>query len=117
VGNNPHAFQSYGEVGLVVLVLKGLQRQMYSSDESDVEYSVDSFQGNKIHNNAGSTYFSETILRRSEQVLPLLMYPQALTNNADLFMATTSRSSSVDRRPLSAWMGKDTPGAYCAKLS
>jgi deltex-like protein len=95
VGNNPHAFVTYGEVGLVVLVLKGAVKQMFSGSDSFVDPSVNSFQANKLsrsmitgntgeHFTPSSPYFDEVILRNGSQVLPFLKYPRELTNNADL---------------------------------
>jgi deltex-like protein len=90
VATNPHAFKSYGEMGLIVLVLKGVHKWCLYN-ETDVDASVDSFGGNKLYQSgksfaqARSRYFDETVLRTSAQVLPLLQYPREATNNADLF--------------------------------
>jgi deltex-like protein len=91
VGNNPHAFRVYGDVGLIVLVLQGKKQTRYASvnDDDRDEISVDSFLGNKTNCKAYSdvgtlAYFDELVLRSADQVLPLIRYPKKLINNADL---------------------------------
>lgn len=89
VGNNPHAFRYYGDVGVIVLILTGVQKKMYDKHEDALtSNAVDSYLGNKLHDESdipdGTRYFDETILRNSAQVLPLLRYSRELANNADL---------------------------------
>jgi hypothetical protein len=92
VGNNPHAFRSYGNTGLVVLVTKGVQRWCLHDDkeESYDALDVDTFSGNKVFDTMDkshftrSAYFDEIVLRSDGQVIPLFRYSQELANNADL---------------------------------
>lgn len=92
VGNNPHAFRTYGDTGLVVLVMKGVQRFCLHDDEEESydALDVDTFSGNKVFhkmdksNFTRSTYFDEVVLRGDGQVVPLLRYDRELANNADL---------------------------------
>lgn len=90
VGTNPHAFSVYGQVGLLVLILKGsvLQKDSYGNSAGDM---ADSLQGNKLMTTdrrgtvfPKSSYFDEIILRKSEQVLPLVSFPKSAINNGEL---------------------------------
>jgi deltex-like protein len=88
--NNPHAFRSYGNVGLIVLVLKGLHQHVVGNEEKR-SVRTDSVLGNKFQREREalgdpnrSQYFDEIVLLSHDQVLPLLQYDRDLTNNADL---------------------------------
>lgn len=86
-GNKLHAFGGYGEVGLLVLVLKG--RQTFAN-----RYTTESFPGfdsvlsNKRFQDLGdlqdpdwSQFFDKIVLRSHDQVLTLFRFPQELENN------------------------------------
>ena len=109
VANNPHGFKSYGEIGLIVLVMKGMQKWCTKNVDRDTDDDTDSFVGNKLYRNCDdeekpSPYFDETVLRSDDQVLVLFGYPRSLTNNADLF----------DRvhKSLQTWANGVFPGSW-----
>ena len=90
VGTNPHAFSVYGEVGLLVLILKGTVRHL-DTHASSFGHQVDTLLGNKLMQKSAtsidfptSPYFDEIILQRDEQALPLFSFPSSLVNNAEL---------------------------------
>ena len=83
LANNPHAFRVYGQIGLVVLHVKGLEKRVdYNQDHHSENQSVDTFIGNKPRN--GSPYYNEIVIRGGHQALPLLQYNGDWANNADL---------------------------------
>ncbi|CAJ1960123.1 unnamed protein product [Cylindrotheca closterium] len=94
VANNPIAFRGYGDAGLVVLVMKGVQRWCLNSDATDGSFGeadVDTFSGNKVFDKMAkngrfnrSSYFDETVLRSDEQLLPLFWYDRDMVNNSEL---------------------------------
>lgn len=72
-GGNPTAFEKYGDVGLIVAVLKGWTKKVtYRQSQPHQQHpGADTLVGNKT---GDSPYDDEIILQRSEQVLPLLKY-------------------------------------------
>ncbi|KAL3944669.1 MAG: hypothetical protein SGBAC_001277 [Bacillariaceae sp.] len=97
VGNNPMAFRAYGDVGLVVLVMKGVQRWCLNSDAADGSFGekdVDTFSGNKVFDRFAmngrferSSYYDEIVLRSDEQLIPLFWYDRDMVNNSELTWA------------------------------
>ena len=114
VGNNPHAFRAYGDVGLVCLIIVGTQRKMYDSSESCVDACVDSFHGNKVSKlqsfaNA-TTYYDEIVLKDGMQVLPLFQFRRELSNNAGyLWEFHTALQQFVDTMFPSGWPAYQMP--------
>ena len=88
LGNNPHAFRSYGQVGMIVLYVKGETKWCYNNEEDlGNNQVVDTFTGNKVQRlqrGPTSPYFDEIVLRNRHQALPLIQYNNEWTNNADL---------------------------------
>lgn len=97
VGTNPHAFSSYGNVGIVLLYLPGCVRQIASYDSvltfhPDGKDTNDTIRGNKLMENESegnttfpkSPYFDEIVLQKREQALPLFVFRATLVNNAEL---------------------------------
>lgn len=116
VGNNPHAFRSYGEIGLVCLIIVGTQRMMYDSIESSVDASVDSFHGNKVTRSGrhsfvnATTYYNEIVLRDRSQVLPLFQFRRELSNNTGyLWEFHTELQNFVDVMFPSGWPVRREP--------
>lgn len=88
--NNPHAFRSYGSVGLIVLVIKGVQEVVIGTVKTK-SIGTDCVIGNKLQGDDEairdpnrSQYYDEIVLNSHDQVLPLLRYNRDLVNNADL---------------------------------
>ena len=77
VANNPHAFRSYGEVGLLVAILPGnvqdLGTEHFDRSSTIVYPTTNTITGNKIGPNP---YYNEIVLRTSSQVLPLVKFPK-----------------------------------------
>jgi deltex-like protein len=104
VGNNPHAFIVYGDVGIILLYMKGCYKQLdfppAFGEEPQDDSAVDAWRGNKLTKKClgrsrfesadeltvfpKSPYFDEIVLRRKEQVLPVMMFPRDMINNADM---------------------------------
>mmetsp|Transcript_7413 Transcript_7413/g.17734 ORF Transcript_7413/g.17734 Transcript_7413/m.17734 type:complete len:516 (-) Transcript_7413:69-1616(-) len=94
VSNNPMAFRAYGDTGLIVLVMKGVQRWCLNSDATDGSFGeadVDTFSGNKVFDKLAkngrferSSYFDEIVLRSDEQLIPLFWYDRDMVNNSEL---------------------------------
>ena len=79
-GTNPMAFTKYGELGLVVAILKGLEH-IKEKRKQQPPSDVNTIIGNK---SGIAPYEDEVILRQSCQVIPLIKYPryQVLAKNA-----------------------------------
>ena len=75
VANNPNAFKRYGEVGLLVAILRGnvqdLGTERFDSSSTIVYPTTNTITGNKAGTNP---YKNEIILRTSSQVLPLVKF-------------------------------------------
>jgi deltex-like protein len=87
-GNNPFAFQSYGEVGLLVAVLKGkayrVRGQGNYAQPFQVRPGMDTVVGNQ-HSDA-PFHNEESVLQASAQVLPLAKFdPQLLDTPASAY--------------------------------
>lgn len=93
IANNPHAFMTYGGMGVIVLYIQGTTKQLTVGFPSQVGLDIDTLRGNKLtrtsqHNFAGhpiSPYFDEIVPRTTEQVLPIMYYRREMLNNAELF--------------------------------
>jgi deltex-like protein len=97
VATNPHAFMSYGDSCIVLLYLPGCTRTIVRDDpiyagHASNDDGVDTVKGNKltVEERRGSSYFpkspyfDEVVLKRSQQALPLLVFPRETLNNAEL---------------------------------
>ena len=73
VGTNPFAFTKYGQVGLMVAIVKGAERKVGRRSKPTVPSTIDTVIGNKT---GESPYHDEVILRQSCQVLPLVIFPR-----------------------------------------
>lgn len=90
---NPHAFSTYGDTGILVLYISGTEQVLRNDQKSDTPnfYDCDSFRGNKLSKGSSSvfrqapktTYFDEIIVRDKSQVLPVFAFPRDAVNNAD----------------------------------
>lgn len=106
---NPHAFSTYGDTGILVLYISGTELVLRNDQKSDNFHDVDSFRGNKLSKScqrassvfrqaAKTTYFDEIIVRDKSQVLPVFAFPRAAVNNADhLFEFQKKVQELVDR--------------------
>ena len=87
--NNPHAFRCYGQIELVLLVLKGNQSLSNGETTENIQ-NCDSVLGNRTYRNIRSLqenrshYFDEIVVKSHEQVLPRFRYDRDLANNANL---------------------------------
>lgn len=103
IGGNPRAFCPYGEIGVLVIYIRGVEYNM--AGYKDSAETADAWLGNKLMNgDSGRTtfpkspYFDETIVRTSEQVLPLFIYSRSTINNAELlFQLHSALQSFVDQ--------------------
>jgi deltex-like protein len=75
VANNPFAFNTYGDVGLLVAILKGTEKRIRKGT-CNTDPAVDTVIGNK--NSSGRVGKEETVLMKGCQVLPLLSFPSVL---------------------------------------
>jgi len=99
VATNPDAFSSFGEVGLVCLILPGVSKQRNTVGwDNELSDEVDSYLGNKLLKRFGnsndaefpkSSYFDEVILAEEEQVVPVCAYTKDVVNNKDLLFDLT----------------------------
>lgn len=92
LGENPHAFSTYGDTCILVLYIPGTVLNLGKSGVSDKHRDVDSFRGNKLSKkikcsryfkSAKTTYFDEIIVQSEKQVLPVFAYPRSTVNDAD----------------------------------
>jgi hypothetical protein len=72
---NPHAFIHFGDVGLLVAVLRGKEQTVGKRGKPKLEKDVNTVIGNKI-GMAGYENSDEIVLKSSAQVLPLIKFPQ-----------------------------------------
>ncbi|CAB9500114.1 Probable E3 ubiquitin-protein ligase DTX2 [Seminavis robusta] len=85
VGNNPYAFRSYGDTGLLVAILKGnaatiTDRSQIASLSPTVNTVIaNKFQINRPQHSAG---MDEMVLRDSRQVLPLIRFNKELIGDS-----------------------------------
>jgi len=68
-GNNPDAFQGYGDVGLMLAVLKGNEKRVSRGDAHNP--NINTCVGNKT---GGTGYADEIVLQHSSQCIPLFRY-------------------------------------------
>jgi len=74
--NNPEAFTRYGDIGLIVAVLKGNEQDLGTNPKSQlIDGGTNTILGNK---HGSDPYYNEIILRSSSQVLPLVKFPKDL---------------------------------------
>jgi deltex-like protein len=119
IGNNPHAFLTYGDLGIVVIYILGASKQLAKYDHGSGSHESDALLGNKLMRQSSfgtssgtntafpkSPYFDEIVLRTSAQVLPLFTYDHWLANNSELLFELKQRLQwQVDQ----LWKQRPTP--------
>ena len=92
LGENPHAFSTYGDTCILVLYISGTVLNLGKQGKSDTHQDVDSFRGNKLSKRTRlwprfrppkTKYFDEIIVQSTRQVLPVFAFPRSTVNNAD----------------------------------
>jgi len=86
---NPQAFTHFGDVGLLVAVLKG-NEQSVGNTRSTLPSDINTVIGNKTGN---APFHDEIMLRASSQVLPLVKFEQAKILHGSLASRRSSSNS------------------------
>lgn len=101
---NPHAFSTYGDVGILVLYIPGMVCHLKNNEKciNGCRCVIDSFRGNKVlkgfWTSEPQNYFDEIIVKHTAQVLPVFAFPRFAVNNGDhLFYLQKTVQELIDR--------------------